>query len=507
MATTDLGLAQSPWQLSDRGDRIATDQWPVQPDFDVAVVGAGICGATTALLLARAGRRVLLVDAADPLVYSTTVHATVKGTVGHGGIPAEIERRAGREHALAYIRMNLWGLQRLEALAGEAAPGALQSASQAIHTPEHSYVSKLEANAELLREAGRPVRPLATLPWPMESGYEIPDQYLMHTGLYLGGVLKAAHQAGVVICFDARVTDFEGSDPVEISTAAGSARARHLVIASHYPFPLRGAPFARLSTKRHYAVQLTTQRPTPAVMTHELKSSTVSTRRVTADSAHEWIVVGPSYDTGTGRIGEGDGERWQELVEWADERLGVVSVQRHWATQDVTTPDRLPMVGKLTPTRDDVLMATGFGGWGMTAGTAAAHLMAAEIQGERHQWWPEWNPQRVGTVRAALDTATTQVHVSARLAKGLGRGLRASADDIPAGRGGIVRQGTRQVAVYRDESGAVRAVSAKCTHLGCTVAFNADETSWDCPCHGSRFRVDGSVLEGPATKPLEQVDL
>jgi Rieske Fe-S protein len=214
------------------------------------------------------------------------------------------------------------------------------------------------------------------------------------------------------------------------------------------------------------------------------------------------IVTGESFAVGSADVAL----RRDRLAAWAQEHFPLESLTYGWATQDNTTADRVPYVGPFHLGSVRTYVATGFGGWGMTNGVMAAKLLAAEISDqERPEWAKLYDPRRLHpTVEAAaLIKAQFEVgkhFVGDRLKPRTVGGIA----ELPSGRGALIRVGGERNAVYRDHDGLLHAVSSRCTHLGCLVAFNDAEASWDCPCHGSRFSIDGSVLQGPATKPLQR---
>jgi nitrite reductase/ring-hydroxylating ferredoxin subunit len=234
-------------------------------------------------------------------------------------------------------------------------------------------------------------------------------------------------------------------------------------------------------------------------------SPTRSVRAVPLDGEELLLVGGEGHRTGTG----GDTrERYARLEAFAREHWRVRSVEYRWSAQDAMTVDGVPYVGRLTPWHRSVWMATGFAKWGMTGGTAAALLLADLVRGDDSPFASLFDPYRL-TVRASLpglleDGVRFGLHFAGDRVTKPGRG---SIDDLAPGEGGIVRHEGEKVAAYRDDDGAVVAVSPICSHLGCQVNFNAAERSWDCPCHGSRFAPDGSVLQGPAVHRLERKPL
>jgi Rieske Fe-S protein len=211
------------------------------------------------------------------------------------------------------------------------------------------------------------------------------------------------------------------------------------------------------------------------------------------------IVGGESHKVGQG----GDtAARYRRLVGWARERFGAERALYRWSTQDNMPIDGLPYIGRLWPFSDRLLVATGYRKWGLAQAAVAADILCDAVLGEDNPWSRLYDPGRTKPLAGASDFVKENANVAFHfIADRLTRRSRASTPLRP-GEGRVVSARGRQVAVSRDEDDRLHAVSARCTHLGCIVAWNPAERSWDCPCHGSRFARDGRVLMGPAVRPL-----
>jgi Rieske Fe-S protein len=232
--------------------------------------------------------------------------------------------------------------------------------------------------------------------------------------------------------------------------------------------------------------------------------STGSTTRSVRAHGDLLIVGGEGHKTGQG----GDtAERYRRLERWARERFDVKSVEYRWATQDNVTVDKVPYIGKATPATERQFVATGFGGWGMTNSTVAGLLLSDLVLGRENSWSSLYDPNRFKPLTSAKDFVVENVDVATHFVKDRANvPEEENVTDLIEGEGRVVEVDGERVAVCKVE-GAVHAVSAKCTHMGCIVSWNNGEKSWDCPCHGSRFNYDGTVIQGPANRDLEKASL
>jgi glycine/D-amino acid oxidase-like deaminating enzyme len=422
---------------------------------DVAVVGAGIVGLTTALLLERQGAKVAVLEMRH-VAAGATGHNTAKLTSLHGLTYSRLAKKLGRDKARTYGEANEAGIARVFELAGELGIDCdLRRKPNYTYAEDHSDLDRVREEAILAGELGLPASYVdeLDLPFPVAGAVHFKDQAEFHPVRYVDGL--AAALSGPVH----ERTTVTGIDPGRVNTAGGPrVRAEQVVVATHLSFLDRGLYFARCHPERSYVVAGRVADP-PEGMYLSTESPSHSIR------AHgDWLLVGgESHKTGQADAAA----RYQRLTDWARERFGLEPELR-WATQDQMPVDGVPYVGRHDPVSSGLWVATGFRKWGLAMGTAAAELLAARIAGREHAWTELFDPTRVRAVASApaflKENANVAMHfVGDRVAK---RG------------------------------------NPRCTHLGCLLDWNDAEETWDCPCHGSRFAPSGEVIEGPAVRPL-----
>ncbi|MFC7721802.1 FAD-dependent oxidoreductase [Nonomuraea recticatena] len=320
---------------------------------------------------------------------------------------------------------------------------------------------------------------------------------------YLLGLAEAMTASGAQIYEHTRAVRLDSG---KVTTADGLVvTADDVVVATHYPVFDRALLFARMTPRRELVVAAPIEAaadPRGTFITTEQGTRSVRTAPL-EDGRRLLLVTGEKYRPGEGSVGA----RLERLGEWMTERFGVEPRYR-WAAQDNDTTDGLPFVGPLHVGARHAYVATGFGGWGMSNGVMAGLLLAALISGEDRPWAGLYDPRRVHPVREAGPLLKAQASVAAHfVGDRFGTGGRDDLEGLLPGQAAVVKVAGERCAAYRDVEGQVHAVSALCSHMGCVVAFNDAERTWECPCHGSRFALDGSILQGPATEPLKRIEL
>ncbi|MER5634195.1 FAD-dependent oxidoreductase [Streptomyces nitrosporeus] len=498
------GTAESYW--------MATTEHPSFPPLDghttadVVVIGAGMAGLSTAWELAAAGRSVVVLEA-DRVAAGVSGYTTAKLTAAHGLVYDRLRRTRGAEGAALYARSQQAGVERVEAVAA-----ALGIACDFERTTAFTFTTDPERRAEYEAEAGAAAEAgldaalvhRTELPFPVEAAVGVGQQAQFHPRRYLLGLVAGLRARGGAVYERTRVTGLSEGDPCRVTTETGmTVTARDVVVATHFPVFDRALLFARMSPRRELVVAAplaAKAAPEHMYITDEGGKRSVRTAPLD-DGRRLLIVTGEDFTPGTGDARE----RFGRLDAWMHRHFPATGpTAYHWAAQDNDVSDGVPLVGPFHAGAKHVYVATGFGGWGMSGGAMAGQLLSALITGGEPGWAGLYDPRRIrSTLREGAALLSQQAEVARHfVGDRFTAGHADRAEDIAPGTGAVVRAGGRHHAVYRDEDGRTHTVSARCTHLGCLVAFNRAEKSWECPCHGSRFGVDGQVLQGPAVRPL-----
>ena len=466
---------------------------------DVAVVGGGIAGITTALLLKRSGASVAVVEALG-VGSGVSGNTSAKVSALQATILSTIRSRHGDAEVATYAEASRAAVEKVAALtADEGIDCDLERRPAFTYAADASELASMEGELDAAQAAGLPVERVdgPDVPFPVAGAVRLDDQLQFHPVRYVRGLAAAVQGDGSHVFEDTRVLRTEVGEPCRVRTARGTVSADHVVVATHYPFLDRGLYFARLKPQRSYCVaaRLRAGEP-PQGMSINAGSPTRSLRGY----GDLLIVSGEGHTAGDS---DATPERFERLEEFARRHWDVDAITHRWSAQDPVPYDHLPVIGRYAPRSSRLWVVSGFMKWGLTSATFGAMILADLLGGRENAWAATFDPNRV-SLRSAHELAQLGAKFSFDfVADRVKPAQKGSVAQVPTGEARVVRDGLGKVGVYRDHDGAVHAVSLRCTHLGCLLRFNSAETSWDCPCHGSRFDVDGRVLEGPAVDPLE----
>jgi glycine/D-amino acid oxidase-like deaminating enzyme/nitrite reductase/ring-hydroxylating ferredoxin subunit len=473
-------------------------------ECDVVVVGGGIVGVSAAFRLAKDGASVSLLEARR-IGAGATGYTTAKVSSLHGLTYAKLERALGPDTARIYGEANQAGLAAIAETVEEFSIDCdFRRKANFTYTELQSSGPSIEDEIQAAEEAGLPVSRAAVdeLPYPVAAAVSFSDQAEFHPLKYLQALASATADAGCEFHETTRVVSADQGDPCELRTDRGvSVRAERVIVATHLPILDRGLFFARTHPERSYVLLARVRGKVPQGMYLSDESPSHSLRSVPTEEGELLMVGGESH-----KAGQSDAaERFAALERWARERFDVESIEHRWATQDNMPADMLPFVGRLWPFSDRILTATGLRKWGIAMGTSAAAILSDLVAGRPNPWASTYSPIRLHPKAGATSFIKENANVGKHfLADRLRR--RQTTEELTPGEGRVIRSGLGQQAIYRDESGELHSLSARCTHLGCIVGFNGAEQTWDCPCHGSRFAGTGEVIEGPAVRPLQRQD-
>jgi glycine/D-amino acid oxidase-like deaminating enzyme/nitrite reductase/ring-hydroxylating ferredoxin subunit len=483
------------------------DRAPVDTDVDLAeryddlVVGAGITGLVTGLLLARSGRQVAVVEARD-VGAVTTGHTTGKVSLLQGTRLTRILDRQSERVARAYVDANREGRDWLLRFCDDHGV-PYQRRVAATYAADQGSLDAARREHEAATQLGLTViwRNDLDVPFPHVGATTLADQAQLDAMDVLATLVQELRGHGGTIVTGRRVTGVPLTGTTAVTLEDGRRiDAENVVLATGVPILDRGLYFAKVEPDRSYALAFRHPSP-PDLMLLSAGSPTRSIRDAPGPDGPLLLVGGEGHVVGRTRSTRA---HLDALRDWTAEWFPGAEETHAWSAQDYSSHDGLPMVGRLPRGRGHLYLATGYGKWGLTNGVAAALSLTQQIHGNRPSWQAPI-AHRITRPSGALEIARLNASVGVHLVGDLARAELTGLTEPAEGEGVVGRRGALPVGWSR-VGGRQCSVVALCTHLGGTLSWNDAERSWDCPLHGSRFTAEGEVLEGPATRPLRRAD-
>ncbi len=476
--------------------------------FDVLIVGGGITGITTALQLQKAGKKCILAEA------HTIGFGTSGGTTAHlntfmdnpystiekdfGEENAQLVATAARE-ALDLVKRNITEYN-IDCEYSEQ-PGYLYS-------QDEKQTKELDDIYEASKKGGCEIHFDDKIPVPIDfiKAVVYERQAQLHPSKYFYALAKAFENAGGVLLQNCRITGVkENVDDLEVESFSGKLYARKLIYATHIPPGVNLLHF-RCAPYRSYAMAVRLKDGNyPDGLAYDMYDPYHYYRTQEVDGEKFLVAGGEDHKTAHQQNTE---ECFRKLEAYLHKYFKIEEVSFKWSSQYFDPADGLPYIGNLPHNPSNIYVATGFGGNGITYSHVAAIMLTDIIVNGESRYQKLFDPNRVKPVAGFEAFVTESADVVAKfIGDRLNKVKIKELSEIANGEAKVVKYEGDSIALYKDEKGGIHAVNPSCTHVNCIVGWNYAEQTWDCPCHGSRFSMDGEVLTAPARKDLEKIDL
>ncbi|MBU8908839.1 FAD-dependent oxidoreductase [Desertibacillus haloalkaliphilus] len=476
---------------------------------DIAIVGGGITGITTAYLLVKAGMNVALVDA-DNILNGTTGHTTAKVTSQHDIIYNELVHHFGQEKAKLYYQATNDSYRFIKDTVNEFDIDCDFTEEDAyIYTNSDKYVIDLMNEYRTYEQLGIDGAYLENIPLPIDikAAIVMKNQAQFHPLKYLEHLVHYIVDHGGAIYENTTAVDIEDDLYPKVVTRDGyKIKCDKVISCSHFPFyDKQSFYFSRMYADRSYVLAATVKADYPGGMYLSAEQPTRSLRSTPYNGENLILIGGEGHKAGQGKPMI---NHYQALEAFGEDLFGIKEIPYRWSTQDLTTLDKVPYIGQLTSKTENIFVATGYRKWGMTNGTAAALVLRDLVTQRTSPYKDLYSPSRFYSDPSLKYFLNENADVAKHLIQGkleFALDLR-KPEELSEDEGSAVKVNGKRAGAYRDTDGQLHIVDTTCTHMYCEVEWNSGDRTWDCPCHGSRYSIEGEVIEGPAKKPLQKIE-
>ncbi|MEP6948700.1 MAG: FAD-dependent oxidoreductase [Ginsengibacter sp.] len=475
--------------------------------YDVLIVGGGITGISTGLLLQKAGKKCMIAEAKN-IGFGTSGGTTAHLNTFMDSPYNEIAKNFGEDNAQLVCSSARQAIKLIRKnIEDHKIDCGFSDRQGYLFSQDETQSKELEDIFEASKKAGCDVMYSDSIPVPVEFDKAVifENQAQFHPSKYLYGLAKAFEDAGGTLIEGCRVTEVKENEPLEVDSDSGKIIARSLIYATHVPPGVNLLHF-RCAPYRTYAMAVKLKdNKYPDGLAYDMYDPYHYYRTQEIDGDQYLIAGGEDHKTAHE---ENTKACFTKLEAYLRKYFDIKEISFKWSSQYFQPADGLPYIGHLPGNPSNVYVATGYGGNGMTYSHVAAKVLTDIIVSGNSEYEKLYDPNRIKPVAGFTDFVKEAADVMGNL---IGKLFSSSKidelADIARGEAKVVKYDGYSIALYKDDTGNLHAVNSACTHINCKVAWNNAEESWDCPCHGSRFDADGEMLTAPARKNLEKIDL
>lgn len=466
---------------------------------DVAVVGGGISGIMVAYELAKTSKSVALFEARE-LLNGTTGFTTAKLSAQHNLLFNELIERYDKETAHLYYQANMQGIDIIKNLADKHGINCdLKKQDAYVYTQDESQKENIEKEAKAYNQLEIDGELTQKLPVDIEidSAVVMHEQYEFHPVAFLVGIINQLEEMDVQIYEQTLINDVKDGNPVKLTTSSEyTIDAGQAIVATKYPVHDPKEMYtSKFQPEISFAIACEIDKAFPGGMYINCNNPKRTFRAMRANGKEYLLAGGESHPVGDGKS---DQERYESILKFAEEYFSVKEVVAHWSAHDLITKDKIPMVGKIHPDEENIFVITGFSKWGLANAAISAELIRDLLSDNDNPYSEMFDPHREIPDATSLVEKEESTEYNASIHK-------KKVEALEKGEALIIEENDDKIGIYKDNEGTLHQLDTTCTHLGCGVEWNDGDKTWDCPCHGSRFKATGEVVAGPATEPLKKV--
>lgn len=479
-------------------------------DTDVLIIGGGITGIVTAYMLSNSNLSVSIVEA-DRMAMGVTANTTAKITSQHDLLYDYLLNSFGFDTAKGYLDSNEEAIKIIEDIVKKENIDCDFSPQDAyVYTCDKSNIQKIVDEVSAVTSIGLKAEYVTECPLPfkIEAAIKFPNQAQFHPRKYLLSLLQILEKRNVDILENSKVIDIKHvKDRYEVYVNANKITTKYLVMACHYPiknFP--GMYFIKMYQDSSYAIGVELEKDIFDGMYISCDTPTASFRNAPYDNGKKLLIVGGSeHKTGATDVNIDDS--YTNLENYIKSIYPKAKIKYRWMTEDCVTLDKIPYIGEFSKFLPNMYVATGYKKWGMTTSHVAAKIISDKILGVENPYEKVYTATRLEPIKNSKEFGNILKQSVSSLAINKISPPIKSYTELENDSGGVVDYNGKKLGIYKDKDGKMFAVVPYCKHLGCELTWNNLEKTWDCPCHGSRYKYTGEMITEPTTEGLVTVDV
>ena len=494
-------MNESYWMSVSKGENYKK----LEKDINIEnlIIGGGIVGVTCAYLLSKKNSDVIIVEG-NKIGQGSSGRNTGKISCQHNIIYSKINNTHDFETAKSYYEINKRGLDLIENIIKENNIDCdYKKDSSYLYTENENYIEEMKEEYEICKNIGIDCVAHQDLDIPFDVKYaiEFKNQASFNPKKYIDELVKICENQNVTIYENTSIIDITKGEICEAKTDKNTIKAKNIIIATHFPwYDAHNLYFIKEKGEQSYLSSSKNKSDLVKGMFLCVEDPT-KTFRVHRHKTQEILIAG-GYSHKVGQKKK-EVEIYKDISNMCKNKFNSDIIKNKWSAQDYISFDYIPYIGKINKNIDNIYVATGFGKWGMTNGTASAILISDMILYPHieSKYSKIFNPHRKNPYFTP-EFLKENINVGIEYIKGK---VELGNDEFPIEKGSstVVMIDGKRYGAYRHFDNKLYVLDITCTHLGCELSFNDEDKTWDCPCHASRFDYKGNVLNGPAIHPLK----